>query len=171
MIARGRRYGAWFLLLTIAVGVALVLEPGRKALIFQLYALAIGALLLTALVRAASRRFGRVERSPFEAALRAEPPADLVPEELERLRRHVALARSSAYDLHFRLRPALVEIAEARLWQRGIDLAREPDRARAALGDELYELVRPDREPPRDSRAPGPPLAELENAVEMLARI
>ena len=161
-----------FILLTLVLFAVLVFEPGRKELALHGYTLALAAVVLTALVGGAAAAVGPVERSTLEAALRVRPRADLVPEELERLERHVALARTSAYDLHYRLRPTLVEIAEARLWsQRGIDLARDPERAREALGDELYDLVRADRPAPAHSRDLGPSLEELEAAVAALERI
>jgi hypothetical protein len=63
----------------------------------------------------------------------------------------VALAQVGEFDVHFRLRPQLRDIAAAGLaMQSGIDLDRQPERARERLSPETWELVRPDR--PRPER-------------------
>ena len=54
------------------------------------------------------------------------------------------------------------------LSRRGIELERQPDAARTLLGEELWELVRPDREPPRDRAAPGLELSSLRTMVDSL---
>lgn len=70
----------------------------------------------------------------------------------------LARAEHAAYvhlagDVHVVLRPLLTEIASERLLARGVDVEREPSRARDVLGDELWDVVRPDRPPPRDGLA------------------
>jgi hypothetical protein len=42
---------------------------------------------------------------------------------------------------------------------------------RALLGEELWELLRPDRRPPEDRLGPGLPLPQLQAAVERLEAI
>jgi hypothetical protein len=76
----------------------------------------------------------------------------------------------TAFDLHYRLRPTLVEIAHNRLAGRGIRLENER-RAQDVLGAEAWELLRPDREPPRDRNAPGIGTDELGRLVGVLERI
>ena len=41
----------------------------------------------------------------------------------------------------------------------------------AALGEELWELTAPDREPPDDRLAPGPGLEELDRTITRLERL
>ena len=67
--------------------------------------------------------------------------------QLDSITQAVSFAQASAFDLHYRLRPILREVAAARLARRGVVLDREPQRARALLGEPAWELVRPDREP------------------------
>jgi hypothetical protein len=55
--------------------------------------------------------------------------------------------------------------------RRGIDLEQEPDRARAALGDDVWELVRPDRPLPSDRHAAGIDEPSLERMVVALERL
>jgi hypothetical protein len=52
--------------------------------------------------------------------------------------------------------------------RRGIDLDTEPEAARRLLGDEAWELVRPDREPPQNRYAPGIETAALATVVTSL---
>ena len=89
--------------------------------------------------------------------------------ELERIEREVTLGQTTAFDLHFRLRPTLRRIASELLRaRRGIDLDANPEAARRALGDETWELVRADREPPHDRFGPGIELESLRHVVVSL---
>lgn len=87
---------------------------------------------------------------------------------LEELEHSLDFALTTAFDLHFRLRPHLVAIAGHRLAARGVSLDRQPEAARRLLGPELHELVRPDRPHPQDRNAGGIELARLERAVAVL---
>ena len=107
--------------------------------------------------------------SPFDLGLRVRERDDVALPELARLEREVTLSTTTAFDLHFRLRPVLRRIsARMLLSRRGIELERQPDAARTLLGEELWELVRPDREPPRDRAAPGLELSSLRTMVDAL---
>jgi hypothetical protein len=67
------------------------------------------------------------------------------------------------------LRPTLREAALTLLAAgRGVSLDRQPERARQLLGEETWELVRADREPPRDPRGPGLDRARLERVLTSL---
>jgi hypothetical protein len=50
-------------------------------------------------------------------------------------------------------------------------LDSESTRARELLGDELWSLTEPDREPPSNRQAPGIGFEELERTVERLERL
>ena len=66
------------------------------------------------------------------------------------------MAGSAAFDVHFRLRPVIAELAAELLSsRRGIDLERDPERAHAVLGDDVWELVRPDRPQPAERHGSG----------------
>jgi len=76
--------------------------------------------------------------------------------------------RSTASDVHRRVRPLLREVASAQLARRGIGLDRDPESAHALLGDELWELVRADRPAPVTRDAPGMSVAELSALTDRL---
>ena len=76
---------------------------------------------------------------------------------------------ASAFDLHHRLRPTLRETAAGLLAaRRGIDLDAHPEAARAALGEDAWEIVRADRPAPTDRTARGADLASVDRAIAAL---
>ena len=77
-----------------------------------------------------------------------QPPRSQRLGQLESVARALELAEASSFDLHHTLRPIVREIATARLGRHGVSLDRQPERARALLGAQAWELVRPDREVP-----------------------
>jgi hypothetical protein len=109
--------------------------------------------------------------SRLAAALEPRTPEPLRIPELDRLERELNLGASRDFDLHYRLRPVVREIAVSRLERRGLRLDSGSAAVRELLGDDLWQLVRPDRERPPDRQAPGPGLAELRRSVEILERL
>lgn len=151
-----------------AAAILLTVIPGRRELLLAI--LVLGAAGVTTLVLLARTRaaFAEPEPSALERALRRapRPPARLP--ELERIEGEVTLSLTTAFDLHARLRPILREIAEAGLAGRGLRLDGDEEAARAALGNDVWELVRPNRPPPADRHAPGPGLEALNGIVDDL---
>lgn len=109
--------------------------------------------------------------SRMAAALRPRVPALPRIPELDRLERGLEMGASREYDFHYRLRPVLREVASGRLERRGLSLDSGSPPVRELLGEEVWELVRPDREPPRDRQARGPGMDELQQTVETLERL
>lgn len=153
---------------TAVLVVVLVLAPGRAELAVHVYVLVLLAAALASLVGSIASQ-AHVGESQFDAALdRPGEEHERLPE-LARLEREVALAQATEFDLHHRLRPVLREIATGLLAvRRGVDLDRRPERARELLGEETFDLVRGDREPPLDRQAAGPALEELRRVVASL---
>lgn len=153
---------------TVGLGLALVLLPGEAALEVHVWLLVVLAVALLRLIGAIR---GATDSPPslFDAACaRGQPPTPELAE-LAQLGREASMATGSAYDLHFRLRPTLSALAAGLLrYRRGIDLERRPERARALLGDETWELVRPDRPVPRERRGPGITPAQLDRMITVL---
>ena len=154
---------------TVALFVALAVLPGRAELLVRIYVLLLATFVVARLLDRLRRSLPERATSPVDAALARRPrPVTRVPE-LEKIEREVTLGLTTAFDLHFRLRPTLRRIAyELLRARRGIDLDASPAAARRALGDETWELVREDREPPHDRFGPGIRLESLRQVVVSL---
>ena len=152
----------------LPLALALLFLPGRRALAFDLYLLLIGSAAVLALVRALAEAAPRSDAEP-------RPPVRRLSQrlpELERTERAVLLSASNAFDVHYRLRPILREVAAQRLaTRRGLTLDTDRTAARAVLGEDTWELVRPEREPPELRFGPGVPAAELREVIDALERI
>jgi hypothetical protein len=78
-------------------------------------------------------------------------------------------AQTSGRHYDLAVRPVLQRLLAARLAQRhGVDLARQPERARALVGPELWPLVDPARPASDDSHSPGVPLAVVGLLVQRM---
>jgi len=157
-------------LVTVGLAVALGLGPASVGEILAAYVLALAAIALLTLARLAHAE-DAWERaaSELERALTPRKPVRMRPAELIRVERDIVLGTTNAGHFHARLRPVLSEAAAARLAaRRSIDLGRQPDAARRILGDEVWEVVRPDREAPADLYEPGLPIRDLHRVVESL---
>ena len=160
------------LLPTIVLGVALAVAPQRATLevhVWLLVVLALALLVSLAVVQAAHPR----TPSPFAASLRRPPAAaEHRPDALVRLERVMSMAGSTAFDVHYRLRPAITALAAELLSaRRGIDLDRDPERARAALGEDVWDLVRPDRPQPPERHDAGIGEDALDRVVTTLEHL
>ena len=70
------------------------------------------------------------------------------------------------------IRPLFGRLLESVLAERHrVDLARDPARARALVGDDVWPLVDPARPPSFDSKAPGPDLRTLTRIVDRLEQL
>jgi hypothetical protein len=153
---------------TLAVVVA-TLAPVPGAAVLAGFLVFLAVLLVLELLRATARMQAGGIGSAFERALARRPPGPRRPDDLSRLEDQVSLATSAAVDVYLRLRPPLREAAAQRLRARhGVDLDRDPVRARALLGEETWELVRPDLEPPSDRFGPGIAPARLDRVLDAL---
>jgi hypothetical protein len=129
------------------LGIAAALAGPDRGVAFYAYILAVVALAAGAI----GSRIGKAwpATPSFERLLppRIEPEPRVL--QLEGLVNR--LAAPIEYDVHTRLRPLVHEIVSARLAaQYGLDIDRRPERAQALVGPRTWELIRPDREPPRD---------------------
>jgi hypothetical protein len=165
------RVGVGVAFLTTILLVLVVLAPSRRSLLVGIYMLVLAAIALGSLVgsfRTFEPQLGM--RSPFERAPE-KPEEPQLPGDLDRVGRLVVLGGANEFDLHYRLRPLLRQISAERLLDHyGVDLDRDPERARSLLGDKLWEVVRPDRQVGR-RRGPGLPAAELAGDVARLEEL
>jgi hypothetical protein len=154
-------------LATIALFVVRRVLPEHRELELDVYALVLGALALLGLVSWLRRDTPRGE-SLLQRALERHEQEPETPPELARIERVVVMSAAQQFDLHYRLRPVLREIALARLAERGLQLDSGSPAVREQLGPELWELLRPDRPAPEDRHRRGVGLDGIERLVARL---
>ncbi len=158
------------LFVSAVAGAVALFTHGRGADVLDGWLLAIGAVLLLALFRVARLRAPRAP-SPLDLALERMRAPEPGPTELA-LERDLTLSRAIGFHFHVRLRPILREIASHRLRANyGVDLDREPARARELVPAGAWAVVDPARRPPDDRLAPGPTVAEISAVVDDLETI
>jgi hypothetical protein len=154
---------------TLALGFVLAFKPGHAGLALRVYFLLLAAYAL--LVAVAALRVELPPATPLRIRARRSPRQH-PPETLDRLEQEVVLGISGSFELHYHLAQRLRSLARDLLGgRRGISLDGDRDAARSALGDEAWELVRPDRAPPADRLARGIPPADLARIVTALEGI
>lgn len=165
------RWTGFAVLAGVALLSARMISPGRQELELDIFVLALGTLALIVLTSEMRRIAPSADESLLDEALDPEPPEVRPIAELHRLERELTMGSTRAFDLHYRLRPVLREIASARLERRGMTLDSGSPAVQAALGDVLWELTAPDREGPDDRLAPGLGLEELDRTITRLERL
>jgi hypothetical protein len=163
-----RALRAAFVPLVLSAGFAVLLAASAlsPARTIGIWLLCLAALFLLRFVREVRTADAVALSRRFDAALRRRTATPGVPGELLRMDRLIGLGVASAGDFQRMLLPLLRTAAAGRLSSaHGIDLVRSPAAARARLGDEAWDLVRPDRPPPDDRHAPGVPHEAVENLI------
>jgi hypothetical protein len=141
------------------------------ASVVAVYVVVVGGLVVLALTHTPPYE-SAAEPSMLEEALRPRRADRVRPPELVRVERELVLGMDSQGHLHQRLLPLLRAAAAARLAAKHhVDMDRRPQAARELLGDEAWELLRPDRPEPTDRQAPGIRRAQLTRVVDVLERI
>jgi hypothetical protein len=157
---------------TLGLVVALGIGPVSASTILAAYVLVLAAIALATLTRLTRAASEWQAASQFEHALRRDDEAPVRPPELVRTEREITLGSANAAHLHMRLLPIFREAAAARLAaHHNVELDRRPDAARALLGDEAWQLLRPDRPAPEDRNGPGLPLRRIRALVDTLERL
>jgi hypothetical protein len=151
-------------------GIVVVAAPGAAGLVAHVWLVVVLALALAYALDRLRRALPR-RPSAFDVAFAPPRPTHARPASLARVEREVTLATGTAFDVHFRLRPLVTPLALGLLLRRGVDPERRPDEAKALLGPDLWELVRPDRPAPDDRTAAGIPLSAVARMVDDLERV
>ena len=161
---------AWASVMASVVLVVLLALPKLStSRALAIWVVVVAAFLLVVLVRHSRAHGGPKPARRFEAALRERKNASLPPEELVRMERELVLGSADAVYAHRRFLPLLRSAASARLATRhGIELDRRPDAARELLGEDAWELLRPDRPEPADRHGPGVPRARVAALIERI---
>lgn len=168
-MTRGKTIGV-AVLITVALSIAIALAGADRGKALYAYVLALSAIMLVLLRERINVDMPIVV--PLERRLQLPPPRDERVMQLEALSSRLSSAGGSTFDLHYRLRPLLREIAAARLARgHGIDLDRQPERSQTLIGEQLWELIRPDRNPPDDRFAKGISDAQVDALIDQLEAI
>lgn len=157
--------------MTLALALARSLAPGRHELELDIYVLILGGMAVLAVTSWLRQTVPESSHSELEDALAPSPAEPVRIAELDRLEREIYMGAARVFDLHYRLRPIFREIAAGRLEQRGLVLDSGSADVRAALGDELWELVRPDVESPAGRQAEGPGVDYVRARIEALEAV
>ena len=144
-----------------ALAPLLLLDGDRRALGFRAYGLLLGLLALRAILGFSIDAGTPPADSPFHVRRRLPAPLRaLARRGRADVSRHTPVdhlaagALQQASALHYRLRPALRDVADERLQARhGIGI--DDPAARDLLGPVAHDLLRSDRPEPDDRRAPG----------------
>jgi hypothetical protein len=158
---------AWASVLASVVLVVLLAIPKLStSRALAIWVVVVATFLLVVLVRHSRAHAGPKPGRRFEAALRQRTSATSPPEELVRMERELVLGSADADHAQRRLLPLMRTAAAARIAARhGFELERRPDEARALLGDDAWELLRPDRPEPPDRHGRGVPEAKIAAAI------
>ena len=158
-MSRTRRLGLVAALAAVAIGGGLLIGyPAQAGAAATITVAAVVSLITTRdLAARSSVRARPVRRSVDQPLL----------EQLRRISETLTEAQGSKVRLVRDVRPRFRSIAAMRLAGRGVDLDRHREKARAILGDELWDLVR--AEGPRG--AGGTSAAGLQGLIERLERI
>jgi hypothetical protein len=152
---------------TAALVTLLSLPPLSRSRALAIWIVIVTGIVLVTLIRHSRERNWPDPPRPFEQALRARKPATSQAAEFLRMERELDLGVAGAAHAHRRLLPLLRAAAAARLSSRpGIELEQRPDAARTLLGDDVWELLRPDRPEPEDRHGPGVPREQVAAAIE-----
>src|SRR5262245_44592974 len=126
-------------------------------------------MVLVVLNRHARHRSWPLPPPRFEQALRSRRPKASQPEELLRMDRELVLGSADADHAQRRLLPLLRSVAAARIAARyGFELERRPEAARELLGEDVWELLRPDRPEPADRHGPAVPRQHVGAVIEQV---
>jgi hypothetical protein len=172
-VVRAWLHRVWVLFAAGATVIVVVYSiPGRAGAVAASAAILGATAIVSASTARAVRRALPSDPSVFDVRARRTAPEERRLPDLQRVERLLGSSQATALDLHHRLRPRLRALAEVRLDEgRRISLDTEPERAREALGDAAWELLRPDRPEPADRSARGATLSEIRAVVEALEKL
>lgn len=98
--------------------------------------------------------------------------ADRLPPRLVEIERLARFSQTSHVDFDHRLLPRLRLVADGRLLAaHGFTMGENPERAAAILGDGVWTILRPDRQPAADVGIRGPTAAGLDSVIAAIEGI
>jgi hypothetical protein len=168
-VSLARRFGWPAVAAVVLLVVLLSLPQLPTTRAFSIWLVFATAMVLVVLNRHAHHRSWPVPAPRFEQALRSRKPQAAQPEELLRMDRELVLGSADADHAQRRLLPLLRSVAAARIAARyGFELERRPEAARDLLGEDVWELLRPDRPEAEDRHGPGVPPRSVLGVIERI---
>jgi hypothetical protein len=157
---------------TIVLVVLLAVRPLPTARSLAIWVVLLTSIALYELVRGLRRDEFPKPTPVFDRAVLARRSPAPAPSVFASMERELTLATGSADHAHRRFLPLLRMAAAARLATRhGVELDRQPDVARRLLGEQAWELLRPDRPEPADRFGPGPRREEIAAVIGRLEEL
>jgi hypothetical protein len=159
-------------LATAALVAVLVATSSRREIAVRVYVILVEVVGARLLVRALLRATWVPRPLPFDLAV--QPDASRAPasaSELGNIAQELGASTSRVMEPHYRLRRLRTIAADRLAARHRVLLDEDIQRARALLGEEAWELLAPDRQPPEERFGPGLPidrLARIVDAVEAL---
>jgi hypothetical protein len=152
-------------------GAALLFTSRTRARVVDVYVVVVAGIVMLALFRVVRLTAPR-RPSVFDQALGAARAPKRQPTTEVEDERDVVLSRLNAFHYYIRVRPVLRELAAQRLRTRfGVELDREPERARELIPSHAWDVVRPDARSPEDRLARGPSLEQQGVVIAELERL
>lgn len=157
-----------------AVSVGLVLATSTKlggidpAWALKLFVVWIAGLFTLGGMRALTE-VARPEPSVMEAWVKRTRPRPRQPQRLSELERLIEFSGLSAFDLNYRLRVVLRQIAVERLGRRGLTM--EDDAARQILGEAVWRFLAPAKGSPMPTEGSGWRHREIGEIVDALEKL
>lgn len=158
---------------TMLVGAALLFAPDFRALALRWYLIVLAVIVVIALDRLLADSFLPTGWSTFDVVATKMPEPSERPERLEQIERYLGFAQGNMGDFRYHIRPVLRDVAADRLTfgSHGVNLKDQPEVARAMLGEEVWQALWPEREPPIRRGQPGIAPETLETIIAVLERL
>ncbi|HET9782125.1 MAG TPA: hypothetical protein VFR33_10130 [Candidatus Dormibacteraeota bacterium] len=158
-------------LTAIGAGIGLAIFADHAGVVFRA-AFAVAGFLIALAVLTNFTEYVYGDRDAMSRRRQQRAMVESWPVELLEIEGRVSMARVSAFDYQSRLRPLLRDLTRQRLEaNRHFDIEAQAGEARAVIGDELWEQVRP-MPLLRDLRErPGPTTAAITRMVDQIESI
>lgn len=158
----------WTAVLGVALGIIARFGPIEPGWALRIFIVWIGVLVVVTGMRSLLQ-VAPAQNSMLEAWMNRRSPGHAHPQRLIELERLVEFSNLNAFDLNYRLRTVLRQIAVERLARRGLTLNDNP--ARVVLGHRSWSFLAPPKGASMPAEGPGwkpHEIADIVDAVEKL---
>jgi len=172
MRATTLRLAGWLVPATVVLVVLLAVHALPTTRSLAIWVVLLTAIALYELVRGFRRHEIPKPVPVFDRALRSRGLPEPSESPFAGMEREITLATGTAEYAHRKFLPFLRTVAAARLATRhGVELERRPDVARRLLGEQVWELLRPERPAPADRLATGLRREQIAAVIDQLEKL